>query len=188
MPSPSVMACSYGWRRHNNGFQYHAPSCLDKHDNHVQQLTIAKCRKEKNAITRYACATQRGAAIPATSACSNSKNIINTCLTGRQQHSSKFSSSKSQVAPFVKILHRQTFVPYGSYIIYAGKINCMQCSLITRILMIANEQYASTVAIAIWQHICSSQSQLATQLISLLPLLGNYFNFLNKRSYACCSV
>ena len=39
--------------------------------------------------------------------------IINTRLTGRL-HSSKFYSSKSLTAPFVKILHRQTFAPYGN--------------------------------------------------------------------------
>ena len=40
-----------------------------------------------------------------TSTCSNSKSSIIVCLTGRQKDSSKFSSSKSLITPFVKILH-----------------------------------------------------------------------------------
>ena len=53
----------------------------------------------------------------ATSVCSNSRNNIFVCLTGRQQHSSKFSSSKLLITSFVKILHRQTFAPYGIAVI-----------------------------------------------------------------------
>ena len=48
-----------------------------------------------------------------TSTCSNSKSSIIARLTGGQKDSSKFSSSKLLVTPFVKILHCQTFVPYG---------------------------------------------------------------------------
>ena len=49
----------------------------------------------------------------ATSACTNSKISIIVRLIGRKKHSSKFSSLKSLSTPFVKILHRQTFAPYG---------------------------------------------------------------------------
>ena len=57
-------------------------------------------------------------AIMATSACSNSKSNINVHLTGRQKDSSNFSSSKSLITLFVKILRRQTFAPYGIVITY----------------------------------------------------------------------
>ena len=62
--------------------------------------------------TKYASATWRGLAITARSACSNSKSSIIVRLTGRKKHLSKFSS-KSLITPFVKILHCQTFAPYG---------------------------------------------------------------------------
>ena len=42
----------------------------------------------------------------------NVSSII-ACLTGRKKDSSKFSLSKSLITPFIKILHRQTFVPYS---------------------------------------------------------------------------
>ena len=43
---------------------------------------------------------------------SSNKNIIYAHLTGRL-HLSKFYSPRSLTTPFVKILHRQTFAPYG---------------------------------------------------------------------------
>ena len=46
--------------------------------------------KEKNVITRYVHAMWHGVTITATRTCSNSKNIINACLTERQQYSSNF--------------------------------------------------------------------------------------------------
>ena len=63
--------------------------------------------------TKYASAMWQGLAITATSACTNSKSSIIVYLTGRKKHSSKFSLLKSLITPFVKILHRQTFAPYG---------------------------------------------------------------------------
>ena len=48
------------------------------------------------------------------STCGKIKYNIIACLTGKQQYLSKFSSSKSLITPFVKILHYQIVVPYGT--------------------------------------------------------------------------
>ena len=49
----------------------------------------------------------------ATSTCGKNANNIIACLTGRQQQLSKNPLPKSLITPFVKILHCQTFAPYG---------------------------------------------------------------------------
>ena len=43
------------------------------------------------------------------------RGIMLSCLTGRQQHLSKFSSSKSLITPFIKFRTVYTFAPYGKH-------------------------------------------------------------------------
>ena len=80
--SKCVMAIYFQVLFHNTAdLQYQAPSCLDKHDNHIQQLTSEREKCHTSLKVRVSNVAW-SAIMQATSACSN--NIIYARLTGRE--------------------------------------------------------------------------------------------------------